>query len=83
MLVEISLTCIFHHMWGNIFQFMIFTFLENVLNLCSFTHASVLQSKLQVESFENLFSSLKMKGVEETKLLDQSSIRKCEDDLEH
>ena len=68
---------------GKFFEFMIFTFLENALNLCSFTHASVLLSKLQVEFFENLFSSTKTKGVEETMFLYQNLIRKCEDDLEH
>ena len=30
---------------------VVFTFLENALNLCIFTHASVLQSKLQVELY--------------------------------
>ena len=33
--------------------------------------------------FENLFPSPKTKGMEETMLLYQNSIRKCEDDLEH
>ena len=37
------------------FQFMVFTFPENALNLCIFTHAPVPHSKLQVEFFENLF----------------------------
>ena len=32
------------------FQFMVFTLLENALNLCIFTHAQV-----QVEFFQNLF----------------------------
>ena len=53
-------------MCGKFFQFMVFTFLENALNICIFTHASVLQSKLQVEIFENLFPSPKAKGVEES-----------------
>ena len=48
MLVEFSLTCV-----GKMFQFMVFTFLENVLNLCIFTYAPVPHSKLQVEFFEN------------------------------
>ena len=68
---------------GKFFQFMILTFLENALNLCIITHASVLQLKLQVEFFENLFPSPKRKGVEETMLLYQNLIRKCEDDLEN
>ena len=46
------------------FKFMVFTFLENALNLGIFTHAPVLHSKLQVEFFENLFE--KQKGVEKT-----------------
>ena len=40
---------------GKIFQFIVFTFLENALNLLIFFHAPVPQSKLQVEFFENLF----------------------------
>ena len=40
---------------GKIFQFMVFTFLENVLNLCIFIHVPVPHSKLQKEVFENLF----------------------------
>ena len=35
----------------NFFQFMVFTFLENVLEPCIFTHASVTNSKLHVEVF--------------------------------
>ena len=65
---------------GKFFQFMILTFLKNALNLCSFTHVS---GRLQVEFFENLFPSPKTKGVVETMLLYQNSIRKREDDLEH
>ena len=40
---------------GKIFQCMMFTFLQNALNLCMFTHAPVPHSKLQVEVFENYF----------------------------
>ena len=40
---------------GKSFQCMVFTFLENALNLCMFTHAPVPHSKLQVEVFENYF----------------------------
>ena len=36
-------------------EFMVFTFLENALNLCVFTYAPVPHSKLQIEFFENLF----------------------------
>ena len=35
---------------------MVFTFLENALNLWIFSHAPVPHSKLQVEVFENLFA---------------------------
>ena len=44
---------------GNIFQFMVFTFLENALSLCTFTHAPVPHSKLQL--FENLFPTRQQK----------------------
>ena len=56
MLVDFSLTCIFQGV-GIIFQFMVFTFLKNALNLFIFTHAAVPHSKFQVEFFENLFPS--------------------------
>ena len=51
----LSLTCILLHVEENFFQFMVFTFLENALNLCIFTHAPVPHSKLQREFFKNLF----------------------------
>ena len=61
---DLSPECLLNFLWlvyfimfGKFFQFMIFTFLENELGLCIFTHASVLHSKLQEEFFENLFSS--------------------------
>ena len=41
---------------GRFFQFMMFAFLENALNLCIFTHVQVRPAKLQVECFENLSS---------------------------
>ena len=34
---------------------MVFTFLENALNICIFTHAPVPHSKLQAEFFESCF----------------------------
>ena len=40
-------------------------------------------AKIQVEFFENMFPSPKTKAVEETMLLYQNSIGKCEDGLEH
>ena len=55
MLVEFFVTCIFHHVWENFFQFMVFTFPENALNLCIFIYTQIPHSKLQVEFFENLF----------------------------
>ena len=51
-------------MCEKIFQFMVFTFPKNALNLCFFNHAPVPHSKLQVEFFENLFSP-KTEGVDE------------------
>ena len=42
-------------MCEKIFQFMVFTFPENALNLYIFTHAPVSHLKLQVEFFVNLF----------------------------
>ena len=39
------------------FQYMVFAFLENTLNLCIFTHIPVPNSKLQVGSVKNLFPS--------------------------
>ena len=59
-----------------------FTFLENALNLCIFTHSPVPQSKLKVEFFENLFPQ-EERGGRNYDLLYQNSIRKNEDDLEH
>ena len=42
---------------GRIFKFIVFTFLENTLNLGSFTHTPLPHSKRQIELFENLFPS--------------------------
>ena len=64
MLVEFYNVCIPPCM-RKIFQFMVFTFLENALNICIFTHAPVPHSKLQAGFFENLFYP-KTKGVEKT-----------------
>ena len=80
MLAEVFLTCIFQH--GKNFQFMVFTFLENALNLCISNHASDPYSNLQVEFFENLFAP-RRKGGGSYDLLYQNSIRKNEDDLKH
>ena len=68
----LSPECLLNFLWlvystmcGKIFQFMVFMFRENALNLCIFAHAPVPHSKLQVEFFENLFPP-NTKGVEET-----------------
>ena len=65
------------------FQFMLFKFLENVLNLGIFTHAPVSHPELQVEFFENLLSPAAEIGGENHDLLYHSSIRKYENDLGH
>ena len=75
MLVEFSLTCIFHHAWES-FKFMVFTFVENAMNLGIFTHGPVPHSKLQAELFENLFPPTAERGGENYGLLYQNSIRK-------
>ena len=62
---------------------MVFTLLENTLNLGIFTHALVPHSKLQEDFFENLFSPTAVRGGENYDLLYQNSIRKYEDDLEY
>ena len=62
MLVEFSLTCIFQHLWENVFNGVHIP--RKSLNLCFFTHAPVPHSKLQVEFFENLFPP-KAEAVEE------------------
>ena len=66
---------------GKNFKFMVFTFIENALNLGIFTH--VPHSKFQAEFFENLFLPSAEGGGENYDLLYQNSIKKCEDDLEH
>ena len=61
---------------------MIFTFLENELNLCIFTHSPVPHSKLQADFLKICFPQAKRDG-ENYDSLYQNSIRKYEDDLEH
>ena len=56
MLVEFSLYI--SSRMGKFFQFMVFIFLENGLNLRIFTYAPVPHSKFQVEFFENLSFAL-------------------------
>ena len=62
---------------------MVFTFLENTLNLRSFTHAPVPDSELQVEYILKVCFLQDGKGGGRYDLLYQNSIRKYEDDLEH
>ena len=54
---------------------------RNALNLCSFTHASVLHSKLQVEYILKICCPQDRRGGGRYDLLYQNSIRKYEDDL--
>ena len=69
-------------MCGNIFKVMVFTLLENTLNLGIFTHLPIPYSKIQAEFFENLFPAKSKGCVEKYDLLYQNSIRKHEDELE-
>ena len=62
---------------------MVFTLLENALNLGIFTHAPVPHSKLQTQFFENLFPPTAERGGENYDLLYQNSIIKYKDDLEY
>ena len=68
---------------GKKIQFMVFTFLENALNLCIITQSPVPHSKLQIEFFENLFPSQGERGEGNYDLLYQNAVRKYEDDLEN
>ena len=62
---------------------MVFTFLENALNLGIFSGVSVLHSKLQAEFFENLIFPTTETGGEIFDLLYQNSLRKYKYDLQH
>ena len=66
-----------------IVKFMVFTLLENALNLDIFTHSPIPHSELQAEYFENLFPPTVERSWENYDLLYQNSIRKYEDGLEH
>ena len=61
---------------------MVFTFLENALNLYIFTHTPVPHSKVQETFFKNLFPQDERDGTNYD-LLYQNSIRRYEDDFEH
>ena len=54
---------------GKTFKFIVFTFLENALNLGIFTHATIPHLKLQPELFENLFPPTAESGGENYDLL--------------
>ena len=84
MLVEffLSLTCMFHHVWEKFFNLVVFTFLENALNLWFIAHAPVPKSKFQVEFFENLFLP-RRKEWRKLWFALLNSARKYQDDLEH
>ena len=54
---------------AKVFKFMVFIFLENVLNLDIFTHTPVPHSNLQAEFYENLFPPTPERGRENHDLL--------------
>ena len=56
---------------GKHFKFIVFTFLENPLNIGIFIHAPVPHTKLQAEFFENLFPPTAERGGENYDLLYQ------------
>ena len=62
---------------------MVFTFLENALNLGIFTHGPVPHSELQGEYFENQFRPTAERLIENYDLLYQNSIRKYADNLKN
>ena len=59
---------------------MVFTFQENALNICIFTHAPVPQFR---QDFLKISLPQDEKGGENYDLLYQNSIRKYKGDLEH
>ena len=61
---------------------MVFTFLENALNLCIFTHALVPHQNSRQKFLKVCFSQAKRDG-ENYDLLYQNSTRKYGDNLEH
>ena len=70
-------------MCGENVKFMVFTFLENVLNQDISTHVFVPHSKVQAEFFENLLLPTTEREGENYHFLYQYSIRKYEDSMEH
>ena len=81
MLVEVSLTCMFHHVWENVL-IVVFTFLENALNLCIFIIPSS-PLKTQGRNVLKIPFPIDKRGVKTCDLFYQNSIKKYEDDLEH
>ena len=67
---------------GKNFQFMMFLFPENALNLCIFTHAQVPTQNSRQNYLKICFRKGEMGG-ENYGLLYRNLIRKYEDDLEH
>ena len=61
---------------------MVFTFPENALNLCIFTHAPVPDLKLQLDFLKICFPKDE-RGSGNSDLLYQNSIKKYEDDFKH
>ena len=62
----LSPECLLNFLWlaystmrGKNLKFMVFTFLENALNLYIFPHGPVPHSKIQAEFFENLFPPIR------------------------
>ena len=82
-LAEFCLTCIIHDIWGKMLQFMVFTFLENALNLCIFTHTLVPHAQNARQDFLKACFPQDNRGRENYDLLYQNSIMKYEDNLEH
>ena len=73
-LVEFSLTCIFHHVWKKKLIYCV-----HILRKCTDSPLKTPGRKC----FENLFPSTAERGGENYDLLYQKSIGKYEDDLEH
>ena len=63
------------------FRVLVFTFLENALNLCIFTHAPV-PSPQSRQNFLRICFAQDERGGGNYDLMLQNSIRKCEDDLQ-
>ena len=61
---------------------MVFTFLENALKLCIFTHAQFPTQNSRQNFLEICFLQAE-RGGKNYDLLYQNSVRKDEDDLEH